>query len=544
LRHFEFNLFLNHNYRVLPRLTLDWGLRYERNTTPREMNGRIESALTLRDLPAPGDTSICGVNCGLYFGAYNNAVEAYRDILDGRTRMYEIGLGNFSPRLGFALGLEESMKTVVRGGYGIYYDAILGAVVSQSRNVFPEEIPFLSDAAFFGLDGININSPEAFGVGTSQNMTPFLRPGSNQLNGSDANFAALVGALFYYGRTAGGLTFTLPEKHLRTPYVQQWHVSLEKEAGAFAFSGAYVGTKGTHLLRLTAPNGGPSVTPYQTLSLQGSSKGIVSFDIDGKQLQRPIRRNNPALGAYQIFESSASSSYHALQLELKRRFSRGFALTGAYTWAHAIDDCSDVMDAAGVSALAQNASNLRAERGNAAFDVRHKLAVSAIAKLPSYHGGGLLSRRFSEGWQVASIFVIRSGQPFTLQAPFDANQDGNLNDRPLSTDGLIFLNGHGQRRIMQVKDTSHFFNMELPSDGQVSRNSVRADSLISWDLALEKSFSLRNARRFQFRMEAFNVLNRSNFGIPIRTIGDPGFGLAVNTATPARIIQLAAKLSF
>ena len=544
LRFTEFNFFINDNFRVRPNLTLDFGLRYEHNTVPTEADGIIESALTLENLPPALATDACGDKCAEILPYYTNAVDAYADVLAGRSKMYDPDSNNFGLHVGFAWDPSGSGKTSVRGGYGIYYDTILGSVVSQSRNVFPNEFPFLSDTTFFGNDGINANNLFWF---SSAGGVPFLKEGSaNQIGGSPDDFAALVGNLLY-ATQAGGLSFTLPEKELRTPYVQQWHLSLERAFGDFVVSAAYVGTKGTKLSRMLTPNGGSSVTPQQMLLNAGSTQVLNYDNVNNPTInQRSIlSRRDPRLGAYQAFANSANSIYHSLQLETRRRFAGNYSLTASYVWSHAIDDVSDIIATAGSPALPQDVFNLQAERGNAAYDVRHRFAASFIVDLPFFKGRTGSASALLGGWQISSIVMARTGQPFTLLVPFDANQDGNLSDRPSTTQGLTFFDNHQQRRIGQTADdVTGFFTMESASNGSVGRNTVFADGLVNWDVAIRKSFSITENRRLDFRTEFFNLLNRANFAIPVATIGDPGFGLSTNTITNSRMIQFALKFVF
>jgi hypothetical protein len=546
LRFTELNFFLNDNYRVKPNFVLDFGLRYERNTVPTESNGIIESALQLKDLPAPSSTEACKGACAESFQSYNSAVSSYTKILAGREKMYDSDSNNFAFHIGFAWDPSNSGKMSLRGGYGIYFDTILGSVVGQSRNVFPNEIPFLSDTTFYGNDGIGANNLAFF---SSTGGMPFLKGSNNQINGTSNDFAALVGNLFY-NTQAGGLSFTLPEKALRTPYVQQWHFSLEREFSSLFVSAAYVGTKGTKLTRMLAPNGGSSVTPQQTLKLGNGPYPVISYDNTQNEnkivnQRRILSRTDASLGAYQTFANSANSNYHALQLEAHRRFYSNYSFTAAYTWSHAIDDVSDIIATAGAPSLPQDLSNLRADRGNASFDIRHRFSGSLIIDLPFYKNSRKGAGVLLGDWQISTIFTARTGQPYTLQIPYDANQDGNLSDRPWTTQGLTFFDKHQQRRILQTAtDVTSFFALETPGNGSVGRNTVYADGLINWDLAIHKNFFFSDSKRLDFRTEFFNVLNHTNFGIPVATIGDPGFGLSTNTITNSRMIQFALKFVF
>jgi len=570
LRFTEYHAFVNDTWRLRPNLSIDYGLRYEYNTVPREANNRIENALRLMDLPRPGASRF---DTSDRTSKFNAAVNAYKSVLDGRTQIYDPDRNNFGPHVGIAWSPRNG-RTVVRSGYGIYYDTILGAVVSQSRSVFPTEIPINVDPSLLQFSLFNLNNPAFLQIpkdsqGNFTDPVSLLKPGAcsrfgtcNQFGGSPADFVALIGQLFIQNRF-GGLAFTLPEKNLRTPYAQQWHVTVERQLGDDYFvSTAYVGTKGTKLTRLTTPNLGVNVTPV--IAIAKSRPGetfafpvIFNPAVGSGFFANPCRgpecpplaglldlRPNPNLGAYQVFENSANSTYHALQLEARKRYSNGFQFTAAYTWSHAIDDVSDVFPIAGASVLAQDSFNFKAEKASANFDIRHRFAASLVWDLPFLHNSKGRMQRLASGWQIAAILQAHSGQPFTLTVPFDANLDGNLSDRPSTTDGLVFFNGHGSRKVAVSpgREAENFF--VLLQDGAVDRNTARGDGFMELDVAISKRFKIRESQALDLRFEGFNVMNRANFGLPIRTIGAPGFGSAVDTASTGRLIQVALKFGF
>jgi carboxypeptidase family protein len=561
LRFNEYNLFFNDNWRVRTNFTVDYGLRYEYNGVPREANNRIEDALALKNLPAPGGSR---ADTAERTAAFNASVDAYRKVLAGRTGIYEPDRNNFGPHLGFAWDPWSDGKASVRGGYGLFYDAILGAVVSQSRSVFPTEIPVNIEPAFTAFDVFTLNNPSTLvvrngGGGVTIPDIPLIAKNTlNRFGGSPADFVALIGELFRQNQLGGGLAFTLPDKNLRSPYAQQWHLTFERELlRDYAVSLAYVGTKGTNLTMLTTPNLGPNVTPSIQLATRFANfppgftlppplvlAECTRFQADKKCTLQP-NRSEPALGAYQIFKNAAMSTYHALQLEARKRYTRGYHFTLAYTWSHALDDVSDVFPIAGVPILPQDSFNLPLERGDASFDVRHRLAASLIWDLPFYRDSksGAMAR-WAGGWQLASIFQASTGQPFTLNLPVDANLDGNLTDRPSTTDGLVFFSGHGRQKVAMAlgRDVRAFFTPGR--NGFVGRNTARGDSFVNLDLALNKNFRFTESQKLEIRTEFFNALNRANFGLPIRTLGSPGFGSAVDTVNPARNVQLAVKYSF
>lgn len=542
LRFTEYQGFFNDNWRIHPRLILDYGLRYEYNTVPREVNDRIENALQLKNLPPVGTSSpFNDVN------NFNLALDVYRKILDGRRRIYDPDYNNFAPRLGFAWSVDRSGKTVIRGGYGIYYDAILGAVVSQSRNVFPNETQFHtrgSDLNAFLFDNparllaFGLNFPGMFLLA----QTPCNQFGTcNQFGLAPEGFAAAVSWLSQ--QVGKGLAFTLPEKKLRSPYAQQWHLTAEREVlKGYLLSIAYVGSKGTKLTRLTTPNNGKDAIPSMLIT----DPDIPLRSVRVATFSTPLRPKSGFLGAYQIFENSASSIYHAMQIEARKRYSHNYQFTAAYTWSHAIDDVSDLFPIAGAPVVAQDSRNFRAERGDANFDIRQRFVASLLWDIPFYRNSNSPAGRIFKNWQIASIFQMNTGQPFTLNLPIDANGDGNLTDRPSTTNGLTFLTAHGPQRIVLApgKQLTDFMTFPVFRNGAVGRNTARGDNFIDLDLAVTRTFKFGETKSLTLRAEFFNFLNRANFGLPVRVIDAPGFGSAVDTASPGRTIVLVMKTGF
>jgi hypothetical protein len=543
LRYTEYNFFFNDNWRVSSNFVVDYGLRYEYNSVPHDANNRIEDALALKGL---GPAIVSSSDQSAI--AFGNAVNAYSQFLDGRKNIYDPYYKEFGPHIGFAWDPWRDGKTSIRAGYGIYYDTILGAVVSQSRDVFPNEVPLNTGAFFDGINVFNLNNPAFIQNGSGVHL---ILPGTeNQFGGPSQELADLLGSVLLQSGKGAGIAFTLPEKRLLPPYAQQWQLSIERQLRYdLLVSIAYVGTKGTHLTRLTTPNLGPDLTESIPIALAQGAPG-ATFPLPAptvladfvQDLLRP--RPTPALGAYQVIGDSASSIYHSLQIEARKTYRHDLAFTAAYTWSHAIDDVSDLFPLAGAPVLPEDSNNLRLERGNASFDMQQRLAASVIWDLPFFSDstGG---RGFClSGWQLSSIFQANSGQPFTLTLPIDANLDGNLTDRPSTTNGLLFFSGSGPQRVAMAAGTSVANFFELGQDGFVGRNTVRGGSFVNLDMSLGKKFSVTERQAINFRAEFFNALNRPNFGLPIGTLTAPGFGSAVDTVNPGRIIQFALKYSF
>jgi hypothetical protein len=514
LRYFQNNIFLSDQIRVRPNFTLTLGLRYELNTVPAEAHKRIESTFNSPE-----------VQQYIAIERAQTGASGFDNFLSGRFKIYKSDANNIAPHIALAWDPLKDGKTSIRAGYGVYYDQILGAVISQSRNVFPR---FLT----FNLGGYNpvcdptnlrtcIASPHRL---ASQNpSTLYAIPGTlNQYNPAKGDPVTLLAS----GTTGPG--FILPDAHLVAPYTQHWGLTVEREIiRDFLFSVAYVGTRGVHLLRFATPNLGPNAISYvSSVGTEASSTGGIdsrfpvfngiSLPPNGRNAPRALRPF-PLLGSFTSIESDANSSYHSLQVQLNKRFSHGLQFTTAYTWSHAIDDVSDVFDLGGALALAQDSFNRAGERGAANFDVRHRFVYSAIWDLP-----GFSKNNFFGGWQLASIGSFQTGQPYSILLCCDLNQDGNLTDR---------------------------FN---PLTGRVDpRNSYRAPGIATVDLAVNKFFTFSENHKIEFRSEFFNLFNRTHFGIPRNRIWFADQQLEpltekhfVDTRLAARTIQFALKYSF
>ncbi len=582
LRFWQLNFFFNDNWRARRGLTLDYGLRYELNSVPTEVNSRIERTFGLSQIPQP-DQSF-GVAAPFSNGqivydnqrlinSFNATIGALQQSLGGRTEIFRSDRNNFGGHIGFAwdpfaANPNQAGKTSIRGGGGVYYDVTLGNVVSQSRNVFPNFVPFNIDVntfayandAFFqpGLSGIfAIFNPRyvPFDIIRNGQTARFglIQPGQlNTINIPTGALAAVLGLLFNPAAagslpSGGGLAFTLPVNNLRSPMAFHYNLQVERELRQdFLLNFAYVGSRGVKLTRFRTPNGGPnSITvPIDPLGLTADPIFALALPPLSLVSDSPSRPN-PNLGAFTIFDSSAGSTYHSFQTAVTKRFSKGYQLTAAYTWSHAIDDVSDVFDLAGAFTLPQNDSGLRFERGNANFDVRHRFAFSAIGNLPylSRFNNARGAKGFFLGdWQFAMIANIQTGQPYTVNTSFDINLDGNLTDRIDTLEGLQPVDERQQKLVLTTSPVNLL--APLGSDGRIGRNTFRASGVAKTDLTLIKNFRIKAGQFIVFRAEAFNVFNRTHFAIPVRILEAPSFGKSVDTLINPRQIQFALKYVF
>jgi hypothetical protein len=499
LRLTNYDLFFQDDWEVGRGLTLNLGVRYELQTVPHETNNRIEKTFGLTPdqfghLDPVGtieNQSI--IRAGNR--AFDQAIQGLQQFLGGRTRIYEPDRNNVAPRVGFAWDPTGSGTTAIHAGFSVQFDANPGAFTSQSRNVFPTFVPVNLDLNFARPSGLFINNPTFFTFRPTQ--TPLIKPGTlNVYNLTGNAFATGLGTLFNQqpanptdNLSGNGLAFTLPEKNLKTGYAENVVVSAEHQFGDnWLGSIAYVGTRGEHLPRFTTPNGGLISSPV----LLSSPIQPLTIADEPPYGGRPVS----SLGAFTVMENSAASHYDSMQLSVMKRLSRGLQFRSSWTWSHAIDEVSDMFDSRGFFALPEDSTRPDRDHASANFDVRHRVT-------------GFLTWNGFRYWNFALTAELETGQPYTVNTLIDRNGDGNLTDRP-----------------------------------GIGRNTARARGVQTLDAAITRTFSLGGRYALDARVEAYNILNSTNFGIPVRILESPGFGSSFDTQINSRSIRLAAKLNF
>ncbi len=468
----SYNFFVNDSFRITRRLTLNAGLRYEYNSPPvdKEDNANIYDVTTRSLVPV-------GTN-----GVPRSGFEPDRN--------------NFAPRVGFAWTIGDDGRTVLRGGYGVYYDQ---SPLAPAEALYFNS-PFFDNNIFFSLPGLPLTLNNPF-----PSFFPFPLPDS----------ALAI------------------QRDLRTGYMQHWNLNVQRQLGEKSvLEVAYVGSKGTKLLTARDINQ-PQPSPLPP--------GLPF-----------VPRPDPRFDDIDLLESRANSNYNALQARFQQRLARGFTALASYTWSKSIDDASNFFSSAGDPNFPQNSYNVAAERGRSNFDVAHRLSVSYSYALPFGNGRDYLAHSgwlttVLTGWETFGIVTLQSGRPFTVALLPEIDNSGTgrsilgfgANDRP----NLVGNPELSNSTTLQWFNTSAFAFPAPGTFGNAGRNILDGPGYQNVNVSLLKNTALSERFNLQFRAEAFNLFNHPNFNLPDNFLGSPTFG-RISSARDPRHIQFGLKLLF
>jgi hypothetical protein len=475
--------FIQDNFRVNRRLTLNLGMRYDPFTPFNDTIGRTECFV-------PGQKSL----------RFPNAPTGYLYAGDsgcprGGSESHWL---QFAPRIGYSYDLTGKGRTVLRGGYGLFYQPPF----VESFNNMVDSAPFSPQYYRYGVDfmdpwkGTRNPFPEEYG--------PRRPP-------KDVSFQLPI----------AGVSYALD---WRPAQIQSWNVSLEHQLRSdLLLRGAYVGSKGTHL-------------GYNTdLNAARFRPGATGDDIDAR---RP----------YQDFQSiiqdqsAANSVYNSLQATVEKRYTRGFSLLANYTWAKSIDPVSYQTDLCSVNII--NPFNVRAYRGLSDYDIRHRLVLSYLWQLPSLKSSSALVRNVLGGWETSGIWNWQSGFPLTVDSGDDRALSGIGNDTAdLIGDPHLSPDRPRKDLVAAYFNTNAFQQAVLGTFGNAGRNILRGPGTFSVDFSAMKNIHIRERFRVQYRAELFNIFNTPLLNNPNASVPDSRFG-RITSARDPRIIQMAVKLYF
>ena len=436
----------------------------------------------------------------------------------------------FAPRVGFAYRL-FGQTTVVRGGYGVFWDSAEGREIDDSGDLYPYAV----------RQSLNPNSNP-----TAPKLTNNLFPSFTALNPIDPK----------------SLTFlaVIESDNPRNPYLQQWNLSVERQLlRNTTLDVNYIGNKGTHLLdrRNIA-----QALPIPDADIPFCQANPNDTTHDCLQSQRKPYQNFP--GIYINSDWSGYSNYHAGTVKLEHRTS-SLALSTFYTWAKSMDDKSA---AAGIGATAgtgwqgfMNNHDPNRDYGPSDFSVKHRFVASYIYQLPIGRGKRLFgdinkaANAFIGGWQVSGVTTFQSGFPYSIAATDTNSLLGTFFQRANKT---CDPNSGFTKSVNEWFNTSCFVNPPAGVYGTTSRNFLIGPGINNWDMGLAKNFAFTERVGFQLRVDTFNTFNHTQFALPPggligfgsgggtnpgSTLGSPTFG-KITSAAPGRIVQLSGKITF
>jgi hypothetical protein len=472
----EYSLYVQDDFRTTSRLTLNLGLRWDVYPPWIEINDRQSNfdETTGQFVVASDDAVIAGVHVGRYLQTYSK-----RDV---------------GPRFGFAYDVNGNGRTVVRGGFGVFWNFTPGGTSSSKA----QNPPFLQSTSL-------TPSPTSYGTNL------LLRDGLPPPPGVDPN------------RPASGSTRSIFDINFRDAYARQWNLNVQRSlATNYMVEIAYVGSQGRQMLLKGDPNQAPPVV------------GVTDANVN-----RPYRQLAPALRTIGQVQSTGTLDYNALLVKFQRRFANNFSFLNSYTWGKAIDLNSDNDG----NVTLTNVYDPQYNRGPADYDIKHTFSSSWVYELP------WAREKAYGGWQVSGILLLRSGLPLTVTTAQGVQSTGTGNRPNRICDGNL-----SNPTIDRWFDTSCFVPTAdiTGTYGDAGRGIIRGPGSFNIDASLIKNTRLGRYNT-EVRIEAFNLLNHPQFGNPNTTIGNAAVG-TISTmlsnpscslcGTTERQIQLALKVRF
>jgi hypothetical protein len=454
LRTSSTNAYIQDDWKVTPRLTLNLGLRYEFNTPPTDPTNRM-STLDF----ATGQLVQVGTN-----GISRSGIQPdYKD---------------FGPRVGFAWSVTP--KTVIRGGYGIYYDA--GMVVVNSALYFNP--PYFNIRVFF---------PSSSGLLTLANPFP-------------TNLSYVPPA-----------SLSVLSPNLTTANIQAWNYTIQRELPwAGTVTASYAGSKGTHLIYSRNINQPPP-------------------EAGDPSTNEP----NPAYGGIDYIDSGANSNFNSLQLSFNQPLRHGLSVLAAYTFSKSIDDTSAFEPVQTDQNFPQNSYDFHAERALSSFDMKNRLTAAYVYRLP-FHNRWLRNFETSGIITVQSGQPFTPMLEFDNSNTGNTGGAGNGYDRPNVVGNWHLANPSAQEWF----NTAAFAIPPQYTFGDAGRNILIGPGLATADVSLARRFSIRDRSAIVLQAQAFNALNRVNFEMPQNFADVPSTFGRIFSAYAPRQIQFALRYSF
>ena len=573
----DYAAFVQDDFRWSPRLTINLGLRWEGMSFGRDKLYR--AGVFNPALAAAGQNPFMfpeKVDLAGFKGTPGVPDCALSDCFDGN---------NFGPRVGFAWDIKGDQKTVLRGGYGIYYQRLSNQNILQNSLAAPFTVQPLSSTttpAAFQLQNPFASIPPPSIIATAFIPTATFFAGLRNVNtnapATNPNDPA-VGPIFVnaagqrclnYGGTATNCSinlasFTSAPLDAYTPYTQQYNFTLQREiANGWAVELGYVGTHYTGGIGIWDPFLAPLYSPSNPRTVRdinGNTYTITTNTVNNEELRHDIIGLSRKRGS-RYSGNIGFADYDSFQATVSRRLSRGLYFQAAYTFAKTTDNVSGSLstDELNATRAGQGGGNLlntqkdpfqNKARGD--FDRPHRLVVSYSYDLP-VPSGDFWNNKFFKGWAVSGIVTYQSGLLFSVTDSTSGGAFGQTGGGTASFSGTcgtdpssMYTNGTTSDILAHYLNPTCFKTSSVVANGaagatgfgDVPRNSFRGPYQQNWDFSVIKTTSIKEGHEIRFRMDMFNMWNHPVFGFPTAVnIGTPStFGQITTTVVPARLIQ-------
>ncbi|MGB6198474.1 MAG: carboxypeptidase-like regulatory domain-containing protein [Candidatus Acidiferrales bacterium] len=554
--------YVQDEWHVKPKLTVDWGLRYDYvpQVSVIDQNGRSMNMFDIPDkeyiigLPSVGACSSSVIDPCIPGGINSPALTSVtaagvtynttQNIVFSGKSLWPKAIGdNIGPRIGIAWQIKPN--TVLRAGYGIYYDTITGrsqySENTEQGPVWPWTTGFSNN--YNTTAGTLTNGVPLVGA----NLTPVVQPTP-------------------WTTTAGGY---VNGPNYTDPRSQQWSVNLQRQLGtSMMFSVSYVGSKNNRLDYTGYANAADSATPAVTDPIMTAGDGVTTCGSSPSSACKlaytaaidTLRSVPFAQAGWHYSQSTGYGNYNALQAEFQRRFANGLQAIASYTWSKCLATSSGYFAAENGTnggAVVENFFNPSLAYGPCGYDTPQYFTLSSVYELPFGHGKAHLTHGplswVLGNWQTDLVFQARSGQNFQV----------NVNGDPANISGssTTALSGYDRPNLVANPENGNcpngatvgsfqcWFNpsaFAIP-DGQFGNFGVgvlRDQAFYDVDFSLVRNIPLTETKNIELRFEGFNVFNLQILGTPAATIGSGTPGLISSLASTPRELQLAAKFSF
>ncbi len=552
LTHFRQNYFgyyLQDTYHLNKRLVLNAGLRYEPWLPPYNKDARGQTF------------SQANFNAGIVSQVFPNAPAGLLFVGDQGvhgTSVITPKYGDFSPRFGFALDVMGDGKQSLRGSYTLLFDE---PSVLQTVSAFDSGVPYGGSVTNTLTNNSttcahNLDNPYQCVVGGSPFPSVFPAPASVAF-------------------PKAGIAVTVDPPNLVKPYTNAYNLSYQIQASSkWLLSVSYLGTHTVHLLG-SFPINYATYYPGTTLGAVGSCGTLspvpqpsaaapttpvpCSSTANTTQRLKLYQQSGGVAGSagtrYGIFSQISNygmANYNGVIVTANHQFSKNYTILANYTYSKCLANQNFAGDA---TPGPQNPSNLAAEYGRCNFDAPHNLSISGVFVSPSLPNH--LVNLIAGGFQVSPLFSHRSGTPFTIGPGTDVSLTGLNNDRVNVVPGVPvytpnFFTG-AANNFPRWFNPAAFAAAAPGTFGNLQPFSIRGPSYTNLDLAISKFFTVRERAKLEIRGESFNILNHPNYNNPVgaaalpvgtATLNSPTVGLITSTVNDARILQIAAKITF